>query len=75
MAEPRRHAARYPVAWLRLCQKHPNAESLLVHGLPDVLDELIAEQTAEPDWKKNKRGSWNCRKSDGRRPGRPRCWV
>lgn len=56
MAEPRRHAARYPVAWLRLCQKHPNAESLLVHGLPDVLDELIAEQTAEPDWKKNKRG-------------------
>lgn len=44
MAEPRRHAARYPVAWLRLCQKHPNAESLLVHGLPDVLDELIAEQ-------------------------------
>ena len=56
MEAPRRHAARYPVAWLRLCQQHPNAESLLLHGLPDVLDELIAERAAGPDWEKNKRG-------------------
>ena len=56
MEAPRRHAARYPVAWLRLCQQHPNAESLLLHGLPDVLDELIAERADGPDWEKNKRG-------------------
>ena len=56
MDKPSWHSVRYPVAWLRLCQRHPNAESLLVHGLPDVLVELIAEQTDGSDWKKNRRG-------------------
>ena len=56
MDKPSCHSVRYPVAWLRLCQRHPNAESLLVHGLPDVLVELIAEQTDGSEWKKNRRG-------------------
>ena len=33
------------MAYLRLYQRHPNVESILLHGLPQVLDELIIEQT------------------------------
>ena len=40
MAE-RPGARHYPVAWLRLCQVHPNAEAVLIHGLPRVLDDLL----------------------------------
>ena len=39
--EPRPGAYHFPVAWLRLCQDHPNAEAALLHGLPRVLDDLI----------------------------------
>lgn len=39
--EPRPGAYHFPVAWLRLCQAHPNAEAALLHGLPRVLDDLI----------------------------------
>lgn len=35
---------RYPVAWLRLYQAHPNAEAVLLHGLPVVLDDLICQR-------------------------------
>ena len=46
---------RYPVAYLRLYQKHPNVESILLHGLPPVLDELITEQTDGADWSEKNR--------------------
>ena len=55
--EARPGAAHYPVLWLRLYQAHPNAEAVLVHGLPRVLDGLLAEAVAAPDWtEKNRRG-------------------
>ena len=44
-------ANHYPVAWLRLCQAHPNVEAALMHGLPRVLDDLIRDH-----WTDNKRG-------------------
>lgn len=46
----------YPVAYLRLYQRHPNVESVLVHGLPLVLGDLIAAKTEAPGWDKNKQG-------------------
>ena len=46
----------YPVAYLRLYQQHPNVESVLVHGLPCVLGDLIAAKVTAPDWEKNSRG-------------------
>jgi len=49
-------ARHYPVAWLRLYQRHPNVESVLLHGLPRVLDDLIAAKTATADWEKNVKG-------------------
>lgn len=47
-------ADHYPVAWLRLCQAHPNAEAVLLHGLPRVLDDLIRDRTQEHLWTDNK---------------------
>ena len=41
--ERRPGAYHYPVTYLRLCQVHPNMESVLLHGLPRVLDDLIGE--------------------------------
>lgn len=49
-------AKHYPVAYLRLYQAHPNVEAVLVHGLPRVLDDLIAAKTDGRDWSKNDRG-------------------
>ena len=49
-------AKRYPVPYLRLYQAHRNVESLLVHGLPDLVRELILEKVGENDWEKNKKG-------------------
>ena len=46
----------YPVAWLRLCQAHPNAEAVLIHGLPRVLDDLLRERNREDLWEKNVKG-------------------
>ena len=46
---------RYPVAYLRLYQRHRNVESILLHGLPQVLDELITEQTDGADWNEKNR--------------------
>lgn len=46
----------YPVAYLRLYQSHPNVESVLIHGLPCVLCDLIAAKTEAADWEKNKQG-------------------
>lgn len=54
--EDRLGAAHHPVAWLRLCQEHPNAEAVLLHGLPMVLDDLIRERTNEITWENNKQG-------------------
>lgn len=45
----------YPVAYMRLWQKHPNAESLLLHGLPLALGEMIREEVRYR-WEKNRRG-------------------
>lgn len=53
---PRPGAKHYPVAYLRLYQAHPNVESVLLHGLPRVLDGLIAGRTGAKAWKKNARG-------------------
>lgn len=55
MAE-RPGARHYPVAWLRLCQVHPNAEAVLIHGLPRVLDDLLRERNREDLWEKNVKG-------------------
>ena len=49
-------AKHYPVAWLRLYQARPSVEAVLLHGLPRVLDSLIAGKTEAVDWKKNDRG-------------------
>ena len=49
-------ANHYPVAWLRLCQVHPNVEAVLLHGLPRVLDDLIRDHTQERQWADNKQG-------------------
>lgn len=49
-------AAHYPVAYLRLYQAHPNVEAVLLHGLPRVLDDLIAAKTEALAWDENQRG-------------------
>lgn len=49
-------ARHYPVAYLRLYQAHPNVESLLLHGLPRVLDGLIANGVNDRLWDENRRG-------------------
>lgn len=49
-------AKHYPVAYLRLYQAHPNVEAVLVHGLPRVLDKLIAAKTEAREWAENNRG-------------------
>ena len=48
--------ARYPVAYLRLYQAHPNVEHVLVGGLPRVLRDLVAQRVRYPDWEKNIKG-------------------
>ena len=53
---PRPGANHYPVAWLRLCQAHPNVEAVLLHGLPRVLDDLIRDRNQEHRWTDNKQG-------------------
>lgn len=47
---------KYPVAYLRLYQHHPNVENQVVSGLPMVLDELLEEQMTNGKWGDNKRG-------------------
>lgn len=47
---------KYPVAYLRLYQYHPNVENLLVSGLPMVLDDLLNECMPQVKWEKNVRG-------------------
>ena len=54
--EPRTGVTHHPVAWLRLCQSHPNAEAVLLHGLPRVLDDLIRDHTREDRWENNSQG-------------------
>ncbi len=46
----------YPVAYMRLWQRHPNAESLLLHGLPLALGKMIQEEVRRYGWEKNRRG-------------------
>lgn len=53
---PRPGTNHYPVAWLRLCQVHPNVEAALMHGLPRVLDDLIRDHTQEHRWTDNRQG-------------------
>lgn len=48
-------ARHYPVAYLRLYQFHPNVEAVLLHGLPRVLDDLIADVVMAVGWEKNVR--------------------
>lgn len=54
--EDRPGAFHFPVAWLRLYQAHPNVEAALVHGLPQVLDDLIYSQVRAAKWDKNTKG-------------------
>ncbi len=49
MAE-RPGATHYPVAYLRLYQRHPNVEAVLLHGLPRVLDGLIRAKAGTKSW-------------------------
>ena len=53
---PRPGMKHYPVPYLRLYQQHPNVESVLVHGLPLLLGDLIATKTEAVDWENNKQG-------------------
>lgn len=53
---PRPGAVHHPVAWLRLCQAHPSAEAVLLHGLPRVLDDLIQANTRGDRWEGNRQG-------------------
>lgn len=53
---PRPGMRHYPVAYMRLYQQHPNVESVLVHGLPCVLGDLIAAKVTAPDWERNNLG-------------------
>lgn len=50
-------AKHFPVAWLRLCQAHPNAEAALLHGLPRVMDDLLRHYTQEHLWRDNREGA------------------
>ncbi len=49
-------ARHYPVAYLRLYQLHPNLEAVLLHGLPRVLDDLIANGAMTDSWAENMQG-------------------
>lgn len=48
--------SKFPVAYLRLYQYHPNVENLVVNGLPMVLDDLLYEEMPRHKWKKNCKG-------------------
>lgn len=50
MADRGTGGARYPVAYLRLYQQHPTVEHVLIHGLPRLLDDLLAEEAGAPSW-------------------------
>ena len=45
-----------PIAYLRLCQAHPNAEVLVTAGVANLLDELMAEEMVGERWEHNRRG-------------------
>lgn len=44
---PRPGGEHYPAVYLLLYQTHPNVEALLLHGLPRVLDGLIAREVKD----------------------------
>lgn len=46
---------RYPVAYLRLYQRHPQVENLLVSGLPLVLDDLLLFECSSVNWDRSNR--------------------
>jgi|GEM_PF-616577 len=47
---------KFPIAYLRMYQKHNNIENLVRQGACHILDELITEQMAGYKWEKNKEG-------------------
>jgi len=47
---------KFPVAYLRLYQTHPNVENLLLSGLPMALDDLLAEECGVGWTGNNRRG-------------------
>ena len=47
---------KFPVMYLRLYQRCPNVENLLLSGLPMVLDDLLGEVRALPSWEHNCKG-------------------
>ncbi len=80
---------KFPVAYLRLYQTHPNVENLLLSGLPMVLDELLAEECGcnwtgnnrkglpvlkEIDWKEVRPDRMLGLEKDELRLGRAQCW-
>lgn len=46
-----------PAVYLRLYQRHPNVENLVMSGLPNVLNEMIAEKMPNHLWEKNVMGN------------------
>lgn len=50
------NASPAPIAYLRLYQAHPNVETLVTAGLPNLLDELMAEEMRGDRWESNNRG-------------------
>lgn len=47
---------KYPIIYLRLWQKHPQAENLVHQGASHILDALIEEHTDRESWRENKEG-------------------
>ena len=50
------NASPAPIAYLRLCQAHPNVETLVTAGVSHLLDELMAEEMREDRWQYNRKG-------------------
>lgn len=66
---------KYPIAYLRLAQKHPNVEVLLLHGLPLVLHDLIEEKCfSEIHWDETRPAAMLGLTRDELRMGQKREW-
>lgn len=56
MAEGTWRGLKSPVAYLRLYQRHPQVENLVVQGCGYLLESLLGEVQEHSDWEKNRKG-------------------
>ena len=47
---------RWPIAYMRLWQQHPQAENLVHQGAGHILDALFDKHGARAEWRQNKKG-------------------